>query len=256
MSRSGSRRNKEIPGVHSHRMARPSYARLEKRIGYKFRNQGLLVEALTHSSYAQEASRSARDNELMEFLGDAVLNLTVTLRLIETFPEYDEGKLSLARSSLVAASYLAGIAGDLDLGAYLLLGLSEEKSGGRKKSGILADATEALLAAIYRDGGFDAARKFVDQVILPSDLSDRVDELFATNYKGTLQEYLQAGRQGPAQYRVVEEQGLEHQKTFTVEVKAGEKVAARGRGRSKKAAQQQAAKSALAILMAEAEADV
>lgn len=192
----------------------------------------------------------------MEFLGDAVLNFAVTLRLIETFPEYDEGKLSLARSSLVAASYLGGVAAHLDLGSYLLLGMSEEKTGGRKKSGILADAIEALLAAIYRDGGLKAARKFVEHVILPSDLSERVDELFATNFKGALQEYLQAGRHGTAQYRVVEERGLEHQKTFTVEVKAGESVVARGRGGSKKEAQQQAAKRALAILTAEAEPDV
>jgi ribonuclease III len=117
------------------------------------------------------------------------------------------------------------------------------------------DALEALLAAVYRDGGLKAAKRFVEQVILPSDLSERVDELFATNYKGALQEYLQAGRHGPAQYRVVEEGGLEHQKTFTVEVKVGDGVLARGRGGSKKVAQQQAAKRALAILTAKAEAD-
>ncbi len=215
----------------------------------------MLIEALTHSSYAQEAPQHTRDNELMEFLGDAVLNFAVTLRLIEAFPEYDEGKLSLARSSLVASSYLRGVAADLELGDYLLLGLSEEKSGGRRKSGILADAVEALLAAVYRDGGLEAARKLVEQVILPSDLSGRVEELYGTNYKGVLQEYLQADRRGPAQYRVVEEGGLEHQKTFMVEVRAGDSVVARGSGGSKKAAQQQAAKRALAILTAKAEAD-
>ncbi len=236
-------------------MARPSLDRLEKRIGYRFRDQRLLIEALTHSSYAQEATQDTRDNELMEFLGDAVLNFAVTLRLIEAFPEYDEGKLSLARSTLVAASYLRGVAAALELGDYLLLGLSEEKSGGRRKSGILVDALEALLAAVYRDGGLEAARKFVEQVILPSDLSGCVEELYGTNYKGVLQEYLQADRQDPAQYRVVEEGGLEHQKTFTVEVRAGDSVVTRGSGGSKKAAQQQAAKRALAILTAKAEAD-
>lgn len=214
-----------------------------------------MIEALTHSSYAQEVSQPIRDNELMEFLGDAVLSFAVTLRLIEAFPEYNEGKLSLARSSLVAASYLGGVAAELDLGSFMLLGLSEEKSGGRKKVGILVDALEALLAAVYRDGGLQAAREFVESVILPSDLSERVDELFATNHKGALQEFLQAGRRGPAQYRVVEERGLEHQKMFTVEVKAGDGVVARGRGGSKKTAQQQAAKHALAILTAKAEAD-
>lgn len=236
-------------------MVRPSYDRLEKRIGHKFRDRDLLTEALTHSSYAQEISHKTRDNELMEFLGDSVLNFAVTLRLIEAFPEYDEGKLSLARSGLVAASYLRGVAADLELGEYLLLGSAEEKSGGRKKAGIVVDALEALLAAVYRDGGIRAARRFVEKVILPPDLSERVGELLSTNYKGALQEYLQAGRQGPAQYRVVEEGGLEHQKTFTVEVKAGGRAVARGQGASKKTAQQQAAKRALAILSRKAEAD-
>ena len=236
-------------------MARSSFNGLEKRIGYKFRNRDLLIEALTHSSYAQEVSHPTRDNELMEFLGDAVLNFAVTLRLLDVFPDYDEGKLSLARSSLVAASHLSGIAAELDLGEYLRLGQSEEKSGGRKKAGILADALEALLAAVYRDGGFDAARNLVEKVLLPSALADGADELFTTNYKGTLQEHLQAGRRGPARYRVVEEDGLEHQKVFTVEVMAGEDVVARGSGNSKKAAQQQAAKQALEILAAKVEAD-
>jgi ribonuclease III len=236
-------------------MAPPSLDRLEKRIGYKFRRQGLLIEALTHSSYAQEVSPPARDNERMEFLGDAVLGFAVTVHLIDAFPEYDEGKLSLARSSLVAASYLGGVAAKLELGRYLRLGQSEIKGGGRNKAGILVDALEALLAAVYRDGGFEAARKFVEQVILPADLSDRIDDLFATNYKGALQEHLQAVHMGPAQYRVVEEGGLEHEKTFTVEVKAGADVVARGSGGSKKVAQQQAAKHALAILTAKVEAD-
>ncbi|HKT11188.1 MAG TPA: ribonuclease III [Terriglobia bacterium] len=236
-------------------MARSSFNRLENRIGYKFRNRDLLVEALTHSSYAQEVSSPTRDNELMEFLGDAVLNLAVTLDLLDAFPEYDEGKLSLARSSLVAASHLSDVAAELGLGEYLRLGQSERKSDGSKKPGILADALEALLAAVYRDGGFEAAKDLVEKVILPSGLSNGADELFATNYKGTLQERLQAGRQGLARYRVVGEKGLEHQKTFTVEVKTGGGVVARGSGTSKKAAEQQAAKQALEILAAKVEAD-
>lgn len=231
-------------------MARPSFNRLEKRIGYEFQNRGLLQEALTHSSSARESSSPARDNELLEFLGDAVLNLSVTLKLIDTFPDYDEGKLSLARASLVAASYLSGVASDLHLGEFLRLGQSEEKSGGRNKPGILADAMEALLAAVYLDGGLGPAQRLVEQVILPQDLPARVDELFATNYKGALQEHLQAGRQSPARYRVVAETGVEHQKTFTVEVQASGGVVARGSGCSKKSAQQQAAKRALAILTA------
>jgi ribonuclease III len=235
-------------------MARPSFNRLEKRIGYKFHNQDLLIEALTHSSYAREVSGSTRDNELMEFLGDAVLNFAVALNLLDAFPNYDEGKLSLARSTLVASSHLSRVAAELGLGEYLRLGQSEEKSAGRKKPGILADALEALLAAVYRDGGFEAAKNLVEKVILPSALTEVGDDLFATNYKGALQEHLQAERHGPAHYRVVEEEGLEHQKTFTVEVKTGAGVIARGSGSSKKAAQQQAAKRALEILSAKVEA--
>jgi ribonuclease III len=236
-------------------MVRPSLEQLEERTGYKFRNRNLLIEALTHSSYVKEGSLALRDNERMEFLGDAVLNFAVTVRLFETFPEYDEGKLSLARSNLIAASHLRKVAAALDLGQYLRLGVGEEKSGGRKKAGILVDGLEALVAAVYRDGGLEAAQSFVERLILPAHLEESVGELFLTNYKGALQEYLQAERQPPAQYRVVEEAGLEHQKTFTVEVQAGESVVARGRGGSKKAAEQEAAKLVLEILDKKVEAD-
>lgn len=236
-------------------MVQPSFDRLEKRIGYQFQNKGLLIEALTHSSYAQEVSQPVSDNERMEFLGDAVLNLAVTVRLTEAFPDYDEGKLSLARSGLVAANHLAKVAAGLELGKYLRLSPSEEKSGGRNKPGILADALEALLAAIFRDGGLEPAAAFVEQMVLPPDLSTHVNGLLATNYKGALQERLQAKGQPTAHYRVVEEDGLEHEKTFTVEVKAGDGVVARGSGGSKKAAQQQAAKRALELLAAKVETD-
>jgi ribonuclease-3 len=236
-------------------MPLPSFDKLEARIGYKFRNQNLLIEALTHSSYVRELANGDRDNELAEFLGDSVLDFIVTVRLIETFPEYDEGKLSLARSSLVAASFLAKAAADLKLGDYLRLGPAEEKTGGRKKSGILADAIEALLAAVYRDGGMEAAQHFVDRVILPPNLAECVYELFLQNYKGILQEHLQAEHQPAARYRVVKETGLEHQKTFTVEVNAGDSIIAQGRGGSKKAAEQQAARLALRHLGKKVEAD-
>ena len=236
-------------------MARPSFDKLEARIGYKFRDPDLLREALTHSSYVKEVAGSERDNEFLEFLGDAVLNFAVTLRLIRTFPEYDEGKLSRARSSLVSASFLAPAAARLQLGDSLRLGPAEEKTGGRKKPGILTDAVEAVLAAVYRDGGLRAAQRFVDRVILPANLPDCVQESFLQNYKGILQERLQSGHQAVAQYRVVEEAGLEHQKTFTVEVTAGDSVIARGRGGSKKAAEQQAARIALKHLGMKVEAD-
>ena len=236
-------------------MVQPSFDRLEKRIGYHFQNKGLLMEALTHSSYAQEVSQRVSDNERMEFLGDAVLNLAVTVRLTQAFPDYDEGKLSLARAGLVAANHLAKVAAGLELGKYLRLSPSEEKSGGRNKPNILADALEALLAAIFCDGGLAPATAFVERMVLPPDLSSHVNGLLATNYKGALQERLQAEHQPVAHYHVVEEDGLEHEKTFTVEVQAGDGVVARGSGGSKKAAQQQAAKRALEILAAKVEAD-
>lgn len=219
--------------------------RLQAIIGYRFNNPQLLLEALTHSSYAQEASEAARDNEQLEFLGDAVLNFLVSVRLAEAFPELEEGRLSRARARLVAAEHLGRVAARLELGEYLRLGRGEEKTGGRAKSNLLVDALEALLAALYRDGGLDVARRFVDQFVVPGELTASADELFSTDYKSALQEYLQSEHSGPADYRVVDECGPEHQKTFTVEVTAGGDWVARGSGGSKKAAEQQAAKTLL-----------
>lgn len=235
-------------------MPQPSLDQLEEGIGYKFRNRNLLLEALTHSSYVKERALGMHDNERTEFLGDAVLNFAVTVWLFDAFPDYDEGKLSLVRSNLIAASHLRKVAAALELGEYLRLGEGEEKSGGRRKAGILVDALEALVAAVYRDGGLGAAESFVGRFVVPAHLEESVGELFLTNYKGQLQEFLQAEHQPPARYRVVEEAGLEHQKTFTVEVLAGDSIVARGRGASKKAAEQEAAKLVLEILDAKAEA--
>jgi ribonuclease III len=217
-------------------------------IGYRFRNLDLLLEALTHSSYVQEDSGKGRDNERLEFLGDAVLNFLVSVRLVETFPEYEEGELSRARARLVTSAHLAEVAGRLGLGKYLRMGRGEEKTGGREKSALRVNALEALVAALYHDGGLDAARLFVEKFVLPPDLTDRSVDLFSTDFKSALQEHLQASRHGPAEYRVVEEKGPEHRKTFTVEVATGEGLRARGKGKSKKAAEQQAAECLLANL--------
>jgi ribonuclease-3 len=229
-------------------MAGASLEELEDRIAYRFQNQALLKEAFTHSSYIQEALHEGRDNELMEFLGDAVLNFIVTTHLVKTFPDYDEGQLSLVRASLVSAAHLARVAEALGLGQYLRLGAAEERTGGRQKFGILVDSVEALLAAVYRDGGLAPARALVENFILPRDLEAVVDTLTPGNYKGVLQEYLQAQRLGPAEYRVVEEAGVEHRKVFIVEVKIGETLVARGQGNSKKAAEQHAASQALDLM--------
>jgi ribonuclease-3 len=222
-------------------------------IGYRFQNPQLLLEALTHSSYAQEAAERTRDNEQLEFLGDAVLNFLVSVLLADAFPELEEGKLTRARSRLVGAAHLSTVAARLDLGNYLRLGRGEEKTGGRTKPALLVNALEAVVAALYRDGGLDAARQFIERFILPEDLAASADDLFLIDYKSALQEYLQAGRQAPAEYRVVEEAGPEHEKTFTVEVLAGENLVARGRGGSKKAAEQQAARTVLERLGKKAE---
>lgn len=226
-------------------MAKPSLKTLQARICHQFRSRTLLLEALTHSSYAREASGRVRDNERMEFLGDAVLNFLVSIRLAETFPEYKEGSLSRARARLVSAEHLAKVAATLELGKYLRLGRGEKKTGGRNKSALLADALEALVAAVYRDGGLDAAGAFVDQFVLPPSLAAISDKLLSVDYKSALQEYLQASHLHLARYRVVAEAGPEHEKTFTVEVTAGDDGVARGSGGSKKAAEQQAAMTLL-----------
>lgn len=221
---------------------------LQSHIGYQFKDPRLLLEALTHSSFAQEADNHSRDNEQLEFLGDAVLNFVVSARLADAFPEYEEGKLSRARAHLIAAEHLSTAASRLKLGEYLRLGRGEEKTGGRSKSNLQADALEALIAALYKDGGLDVARSFVDRFVVPDDLASRADELFSTDYKSALQEYLQSRKSGAAGYRVVGESGPEHQKTFTVEVTVGDDLVARGNGASKKAAEQQAARTLLELL--------
>lgn len=229
-------------------MAKPSFKSLEEQIHYHFSNRRLLIEALTHSSYAREASARIRDNERMEFLGDAVLNFVVSVRLADTFPDYREGALSRARARLVAAEHLARVSTGLELGRYLRLGRGEKKTGGHAKAAILADALEALLAALFRDGGLPAVEGFVDRFVLPPDLKARAGDLLLVDYKSALQEYLQSGHLRPARYRVVAEEGPEHQKTFTVEVLGGENWEARGGGGSKKSAEQQAARNLLEAL--------
>jgi ribonuclease III len=222
--------------------------KLQSLIGHRFRNRHVLIEALTHSSHAQETSGDLRDNEQLEFLGDAILNFLVSVRLADAFPQFEEGQLSRGRARLVAAAHLATVARRIQLGEFLRLGRGEEKTGGRAKAALLAGALEALVAALYRDGGLQAARRFVERFVLPEDLVASTDELFSIDYKSALQEYLQAGHLAAGGYRVIEETGPEHRKTFTVEFSAGETLVTQGQGGSKKAAEQQAAKLALKLL--------
>jgi ribonuclease III len=228
---------------------------LQNLIGYCFDQPELLLEALTHSSFMQEDSSPGRDNERLEFLGDAVLNFLVSVRLVEAFPELEEGELSRARARLVTAAHLSQVAARLDLGCFLRLGRGEERSGGRNKAALRVDALEALLAAIYRDGGLEAARRFVERFVIPEDLEASAERLLSTDHKSALQEYLQARRLSPASYRVMDERGPEHRKTFTVEVASGNGLRARGRGSSKKAAEQQAAQELMERLRGEESAD-
>jgi ribonuclease-3 len=226
-------------------MTENPFDRLQDLIGYRFQNPQLLLEALTHSSYAQETPGRCRDNEQLEFLGDAVLNFLVSVALVNAFPEWEEGKLTRARSRLVAAAHLSRVGARLELGTCLRLGRGEEKTGGRNKSALFVNALEALVAALFRDGGLQAVEGFIARFILPADLAASGDELFSVDYKSALQEHLQAVRKSPAEYQVVEETGPEHQKTFTVEALASENVVGRGRGTSKKAAEQEAARIVL-----------
>jgi ribonuclease III len=233
-------------------MAENSLEQFQAAIGHRFRNLQFLSEALTHASFAQESSERPRDNEQLEFLGDAVLTFVVSVILANTFPDWEEGQLTRARSHLVAAPHLNTVASRLGLGEHLRLGRGEEKTGGRTKPALLVNALEALVAALYRDGGIGAAEDFIVRFIIPDDLETGAQELFPIDYKSALQECLQAARLPPADYRVVEESGPEHQKTFTVEVVAAGNRVARGRGGSKKAGEQEAAR----IILGELERDL
>jgi ribonuclease III len=222
-------------------------AALERRIGYRFRDHGLLEQALTHRSRAAEDVSGGGDNESLEFLGDAVLGFVVADQLFHQFPEYNEGQKSKIKAAVVSTLSLARHAEAISLGDYLLLGRGEEKTGGRLKSALLADTYEALVAAIYLDGGLDAASTFLQR-----ELKDAIDggseRPFVQDYKSTLQERVQAlGRPLP-EYRVSGEAGPDHHKIFSVEVVVSGEVLGTATGRAKKEAEQDAARQALARL--------
>lgn len=238
-------------------LLREAHGALEVALGYRFTDRGLLEQALTHRSRAHEdPSGEVADNERLEFLGDAVLGLVVADRLVRDFPGRDEGWTSKVKARLVSAPTLARLGEQVGLGDYLLLGRGEEKTGGRRKQSLIADTFEAVVAAIYLDGGLTAATTFID-----ARLRDALDDLRANgaaaeapaDWKSTLQEWLQArGRPLPA-YRLTAEEGPDHRKTFTVDVLVGGDPIARGMGRSKKEAEQKAARRALADLPSAAE---
>ncbi|MGE0815237.1 MAG: ribonuclease III [Vicinamibacterales bacterium] len=222
---------------------------VEARLGYTFRDRGLLEHALTHKSRAAEdPSGGVVDNESLEFLGDAVLGFAIADILYREFPQYSEGPKSKAKASLVSTAALAAISRRLGLGDDLLLGRGEDKTGGRTKPALLADVLEAVIAAIYLDGGIERARAFIDRAWRPLLRDVRETGGLDGDPKSALQERLQAaGRSLPA-YRIARESGPDHDKRFQVDVVIDGEVVSSGTGRTKKAAEQQAARLALAAL--------
>ena len=224
---------------------------LEQAIGHSFSDASRLERALTHSTVRQESDANfPGDNEELEFLGDAVLGLIVSEFLLHAFPEWDAGKLSQSKARLVSASMLHQAARRLSLGAFVQLGRGEEKTGGREKETVLADAYEAVVAAVYLDGGLKAAAGFVSRTLLEEAMRD-APQLGQPDQKSSLQEFLQARGQRPAEYRVVDETGPDHKKTFVVEVWVAGQCMARSEGASKKKAEQTAAGIALQALRSE-----
>jgi ribonuclease III len=223
-------------------------AQLEQRLGVGALHPGLALAALTHKSYCNEhREESAQDNERLEFLGDAVVDLAVSHRLMERFPAADEGELSKLRALVVNEDALARVARELRLGELLRMGRGEELTGGRDKSSVLADALEAVLASVYLTHGLGGALAVVDRHFADV-LEGLADGRSGDDYKTRLQELMQVRSRTAPRYRVVREDGPDHAKVFEVEVSVGSELFARATGRSKKEAEQAAARKTLAML--------
>lgn len=218
----------------------------EEIIRYSFRNGELLHEALSHSSYANENKRARHSNERLEFLGDSVLSLVVSEYLFQHFKHLPEGELTKIRASLVCEKALHSFAQRIDLGDFLLLGKGEEHTGGRERASILADAFEAVIAAIYLDGGLEAAKKHILSFI-PRNIDSRKTISF-NDYKTILQEIIQQNPEERVEYVMKSQSGPDHDKAFVVQVCLNSNVIGNGTGRSKKEAEQMAAKEALELM--------
>jgi ribonuclease III len=220
---------------------------LQALIGYRFADPDLLRTALVHRSYANEHRElGLADNERLEFLGDAVLGLVVSQMLMESYPQLDEGELSVTRAQVVSEGGLSEAAGELGLGRWLHLGKGEERTGGREKPSLLADALEAVVAAVFLDGGFEAAQDLVRRLFARR--LEKLDPTAVHDFKTTLQEKAQALLRATPEYRVVSESGPDHDKTFEVCVVIAGREWARATGKSKKSAEQHAAAAAAAAL--------
>lgn len=227
---------------------------LETVLGHQFQNSELLARALTHKSLAFETAGEGLepcDNEQLEFLGDSVLGFLVSDALVSCFGAFPEGRLSKLKAQLVSAAHLYHVALELQLGKHLRLGRSEQMSGGREKKALLADALEAIIAALYLDGGMEAARRFVERRII-GDISAELEtsDPAARDYKSVLQEMAQARKLPPPRYTTVREHGPEHAKVFTVEVRLGHQYSGQAEGLSKKTAGQKAAEAVIHQLLA------
>ena len=215
---------------------------LEEKLGYRFKNIGLLEHAMTHSSYANEhRAAGVTSNERLEFLGDSVLGMVVAEHLFAAHPDMPEGELTRTRAALVCESSLYEVARTLNLGRCLRLGKGEDAGGGRTRASILADATEATLAAVYLDGGIESVRPIIQTYILDKEQEKSVDR----DYKTALQELVQRHPGQAVSYRLIDEAGPDHARVFVMEVSVGGKPVGVGRGRSKKEAEQMSAKAAL-----------
>jgi len=220
-------------------------AELENRLGYRFQDISLVEKALRHRSSLQRDNLDASDsNELMEFLGDAVIGLITAEHLYLEFPDVDEGKLTQIKSVVVSGRVLGDKAAGIGLGDFLLMGTGESRNGGRDRPSILEDAFEAMVGAIYLDGGLKAAEDFVHKILL-SDIDDILDATESKNFKSILLEHAQANSEGQPYYKVISEDGPDHHKTFTIEVSIKGETLGKGVGRSKKRAEQRAASAAL-----------
>ena len=220
---------------------------LEKKLDYKFNNITLLKNALVHSSYANEMRGDIRSNERLEFLGDSVLSIIVAEHIYNKYPNMPEGELTKLRASLVCEKSLCFFAREIGIGDYLLLGKGEDKNGGRERDSILADAFEAVLAAIYIDGGISAAKKHIFNTVL-RDLEHHGDDDSFKDYKTLLQEIIQRNPEESVSYILVDEQGPDHDKIFTVAVYLNSNEIGQGVGKSKKQAEQMAACQALKLM--------
>ena len=221
---------------------------LEEKLGYTFRDRKLLEAALYHSSYANEHRGSGiQSNERLEFLGDSVLGMVTADYLYRKHPHLPEGDLTRIRAALVCEESLHEVAQSLELGSYLKLGRGEESGGGRRRPSILADATESVFAAVYLDGGVEEARRIIHRVLLDREREEVVEER-RRDFKTELQELVQRTPGHVITYHLVQESGPDHCRVFTMEVRVDGEAVGRGEGRSKKSAEQAAARSALETL--------